>query len=184
MRVTRAQAAENRARILAEAARLFRERGLGGVGVDALGEAAGMTHGSLYSQFGSKEGLAAAAVAHAMAQGLLAQPAEPGAWPEVVRRYLSAAHRDRPGAGCAMAALGCEVARGTPAVRRSFTEGLRARVANVATMLPEAEGIAPEEAAMAAIAGLVGAMVLARAVDDPDFSNRILEATAKRLTEG
>src|SRR4029453_742474 len=59
MRVTKEKAAENRARILAAAARLFRERGLSGVGVDALGEAAGMTHGSLYSQFGSKEGLPA-----------------------------------------------------------------------------------------------------------------------------
>src|SRR5690349_6195733 len=55
MRVTKEKAAENRARILSAAARLFRERGLSGVGVDALGEAAGMTHGSLYSQFGSKE---------------------------------------------------------------------------------------------------------------------------------
>ena len=62
MRVTKEKAAENRARILAAAARLFRERGLSGVGVDTLGEAAGMTHGSLYSQFGSKERLAAEAL--------------------------------------------------------------------------------------------------------------------------
>ena len=63
MRVSKEQAAQNRARILAEAARLFRERGLSGVGVDALTEAAGLTHGSLYSQFGSKERLAAVFIA-------------------------------------------------------------------------------------------------------------------------
>src|ERR1700719_5010874 len=61
MRVTKEKAAENRERILTEAARLFRERGVSAVGMDALAEAAGMTHGSLYSQFDSKEHLAAAA---------------------------------------------------------------------------------------------------------------------------
>ena len=54
MRVTKEKAAENRERILTEAARLFRERGVSAVGMDALAEAAGMTHGSLYSQFDSK----------------------------------------------------------------------------------------------------------------------------------
>ena len=67
MRVSKEQAAGNRERILTEAARLFRERGLSGVGVDALTEAAGLTHGSLYSQFGSKERLAAEALDHAVA---------------------------------------------------------------------------------------------------------------------
>src|SRR6516225_9624461 len=66
MRVSKKKAAENRERILAEAARLFRERGLSGVGVDALTDAAGLTHGSLYSQFGSKERLAAEALSHAL----------------------------------------------------------------------------------------------------------------------
>ena len=62
MRVSKEKVAENRERILKEAARLIRERGISGVGVDALTEAAGLTHGSLYSQFGSKERLAAEAL--------------------------------------------------------------------------------------------------------------------------
>src|ERR1700722_11842515 len=66
MRVSKEKAAENRERILTEAARLFRERGLSGVGVDALTDAAGLTHGSLYSQFGSKDRLAAEALSHAL----------------------------------------------------------------------------------------------------------------------
>jgi len=61
MRVTKEKVAENRERILTEAARLFRERGVSAVGMDALADAAGMTHGSLYSQFDSKEHLAAEA---------------------------------------------------------------------------------------------------------------------------
>ena len=69
MRVSKEKAAENRERILTEAAWLFREHGLSGVGVDALTNAAGLTHGSLYSQFGSKERLAAEALNHAALTG-------------------------------------------------------------------------------------------------------------------
>src|SRR5438132_9992216 len=67
MRVSKEKAAENRERILKAASRLMRERGISGVGVDALTEAAGMTHGSLYSQFGSKERLVEEAVGYAIA---------------------------------------------------------------------------------------------------------------------
>jgi TetR/AcrR family transcriptional regulator, transcriptional repressor for nem operon len=66
MRVSKKKAAENRKRILTEAARLFREHGLSGIGVDALTEAAGLTHDSLYGQFGSKDRLAAEALSHAL----------------------------------------------------------------------------------------------------------------------
>jgi len=66
MRVSKEKAAQNRERILTEAARLFREHGLSGIGVDALTDAAGLTHGSLYSQFGSKERLAVEALGYAL----------------------------------------------------------------------------------------------------------------------
>src|SRR3954447_11994830 len=95
MRVSKEQAAENRARILTETARIIREAGIGGAGVDARPRAAGLTHGSLYSQFGSKERLVAEALDHAMQTSgdrLLAE-LRSGA-PEqglaaVVARYLS-----------------------------------------------------------------------------------------------
>src|SRR5437660_6756057 len=67
MRVSKEKAAENRDRILKAASRLMRERGISGVGVDALTEAAGMTHGSLYSQFGSRERLVEEAVSDVLA---------------------------------------------------------------------------------------------------------------------
>src|SRR5215213_8409318 len=139
MRVSKEKAAENRERILTEAARLFRENGLSGVGVDALTEAAGLTHGSLYSQFGSKERLAAAAVEHALAQSALARiPAEGGPveLAAAIERYLSPRHRDAPGQGCAFAALGCEMPRQGSALRKVFTDGLRERMARFAAMLP------------------------------------------------
>ncbi|MDO9713950.1 TetR/AcrR family transcriptional regulator [Paracraurococcus lichenis] len=186
MRVSKEQAAENRARILAEAARLFRERGLSGVGVDALTEAAGLTHGSLYSQFGSKERLAAAAVEHALTESALSRlPAEggPAELAAAIGRYLSPRHRDAPGQGCAFAALGCEMPRQGPALRKVFTDGLRERVARFAAMLPGRRHEAPEEQALALLAGMIGALILARAVDDPALSDRILAATAAELQD-
>ena len=69
MRVSKEKAAQNRERILTSAARLFREHGIGATGVDSITEDAGLTHGGLYSQFGSKEAIAAEAVRFALARG-------------------------------------------------------------------------------------------------------------------
>jgi TetR/AcrR family transcriptional regulator, transcriptional repressor for nem operon len=191
VKVSRQQAAENRARILTEASRLFRERGLGGVGVDALTEAAGLTHGSLYSRFGSKERLAAEALADALARSAEALPprdaatSAPGAALEaLVSRYLSTRHRDAPGGGCALAALCSEVPRQGPAVRAAFTEGVQSFAARLAAMIEQDEsGAARDDEAFHVLSSLVGALVLARAVDDPALSSRILEATRLRLSD-
>src|SRR6185369_6563363 len=127
MRVSKQQAAENRERILKAASRLMREHGISGVGVDALAEAAGMTHGSLYSQFGSKERLVEEAVAYAIATKGRELP-ERFALDDYVSEYLSPAHRDLPGSGCPFAALGCEMARQGKGVRDRFTAGVRGMI--------------------------------------------------------
>ena len=180
MRVSKEKAAENRERILAEAARLFRERGISGVGVDALTAAAGLTHGSLYSQFGSKERLAAEALGHALSTSS-ARMNDSGTLDDYVARYLSADHRDRRGDGCVMAALAGEIPRQGAAVRRSFTDAVRAMVKRIAGLTPGHRK--SEDAALAIVATMVGALTLARAVDDPDLSGRIL-AAARRLASG
>lgn len=183
MKVSKQQAAENRARIVTEAARLFRERGLSGVGVDALTKAAGLTHGSLYSRFESKEQLAAEALAEALRRGAenLYPPdaaTTPGAFDIVISRYLSPRHRDAPGGGCALAAVGCEVARHGPAMRRVLTEGLQDSVGRLSALLPDQDrpAEAKRDEALAIVAAMVGALILARAVDDPDLSDRVLDA--------
>ncbi|MBE9607235.1 TetR/AcrR family transcriptional regulator [Acetobacteraceae bacterium H6797] len=186
MRVSREQAAENRARIVAEASRLFREKGITGVGVDKLTEAAGLTHGSLYSQFGSKERLAAAALEHALSRGALSRVAESDLPPkeraaQVIDRYLSQAHRDGPGQGCAMAALASEIPRQGEPVRAAFAEGLRSKIESLAALLGESGEAQAHDEAMAMIASLVGALTLARAVDDEALSNKLLTATARSL---
>lgn len=178
MRVTKEKAAENRERILTEAARLFREQGLAGVGVDALTEAAGLTHGSLYSQFGSKERLAAEAVCHALSTSS-ARMGDARTLDDYLTRYLSADHRERRGDGCVMAALAGEIPRQGAATRRGFTDAVRAVVKRIAGLLRGRHKT--EDEALAIVATMVGALTLARAVDDPELSDRILAAARKRL---
>ena len=104
MRVSKEQAAENRERILKAARASCESAASLASGVDALTEAAGMTHGSLYSQFGSKERLVEEALAYAIAAKGQEVP-EVFALSDYVSEYLSAAHRDGPGSGCPLAAL-------------------------------------------------------------------------------
>jgi len=179
MRVTKEKAAENRDRILQAAARLIRERGVAGVGVDALAEAAGLTHGSLYSQFGSKEALAAEALSVALAGNL--ETLERLGLSAYAEGYLSAKHRDAPGEGCALAALGCDMPRESMLLRRRFTEGFRRLTASMSDKLRVSSRQGSDDETLARLATLVGAVILARAVDEPDLSERILAATRASL---
>ena len=142
MRVSKAQAAENRQHILTAAARLFRQRGVSATGVDAIAEDAGLTHGAVYSQFGSKEVIAAEAIRLALDRGshlwqrIAQQQGSQRAFPAIVDRYLSRAHRDDAGRGCVIAALGSEVARQPQSVRDALTAELKHAVEFLAALMP------------------------------------------------
>jgi TetR/AcrR family transcriptional repressor of nem operon len=181
MRVSREQAEANREKILEAAGTLFRERGFDGTAVDEIMRRAGLTHGGFYGHFGSKDDLAAEACARVMSGD---------GWPErisgtpnpsfgaVIRAYLSPRHRDATGRGCLLAAVGSEVVRQPRSVRRAFTQGLRSRVAALQRLLPDPSAAARQEKSLATMAGLVGALMLSRAVDDPKLSDQILKAAA------
>jgi TetR/AcrR family transcriptional repressor of nem operon len=186
MRVSREQMAENRERILETAATLFRERGFDGVGVADVMKAVGLTHGGFYGHFSSKEDLAAQALGrafvhsgHWLAEAKAAEPQAP--MQAIVDRYLSPSHRDDFGHGCPVAALGSDVARQGEASRRAATEGVRAAIKDFSVITP---GTNADERRISAIAGyatLVGALVLARMVDDPALSDEILAAARAAL---
>ena len=183
MRVSKKKAAENRERILKAASRLIRERGISGAGVDALTEAAGMTHGSLYSQFGSKERLVEEALRYAIAASGKTTAGAP-TLDRYISSYLASEHRDQPGQGCPLAALVCEMPRQGPGVRGTFTAGLQGMTRQIGDRMDP--GLKPrqrDERALATIASLIGALVLARAVNDPKLSDDILRATKKQLAE-
>ena len=187
MRVTREQAAESRERIVESASRLFRENGLDGIGVADLMKEAGLTHGGFYGHFSSKEELMAEACTRALEGSVarwqrLSERHPRRALPAIVQSYLSTRHRDDPGAGCAIAALGVDVARQGPAVRLAFTEGLRNMVGMLAAMVAGRTAAARRRQALADYAAMVGAMVLARAVDDPELSEEILRSVSSTIT--
>lgn len=173
MKVSKEQVARNRAHILEAAGRLFREGGFDAIGVDAVMKEAGMTHGGFYGHFESKQDLMARSVAHALEQADESWAAGPVPMAALAAAYLSQDQCDNPGEGCALAALGSDVARQSPAVRRVFTDALRTRIDRLAGVLPGTSPAARRRTAIAAWAGLVGAMVLARAVDDPALSREI-----------
>ena len=186
MRVSREQFAENRQRILEVAGRLFREKGFEGVGVDGIMEEAGLTHGGFYGHFASKDDLAAEITAEVFGREAWLEWLTGKTLPsiaEVVRGYLTPRHRDDPGHGCFAAALGTEVARQPRSVRRAFTGELHRRLEILKDLVPGRSAAARRRQAIAMLAGLVGALILSRAVDDPQFSEEILETVAAAALE-
>ena len=181
MRVTRAEAEKNRERIIETAARLFRERGFDCIRVAKLMKVVGLTHGGFYGHFSSKEDLMAQACEHALKRSLDAfhHAAEHGgenALSTVASAYLSATHRDQPADGCMLAALGAEAARLDSPVRSIFTHGVRSVVDALVQLLPGVSLPKKRERALTIYASMVGAMVLARAVDDADLSEEVLKS--------
>ena len=186
MRVSREKTAENRARILSAAARLFRERGIDGAGVDEVTKAAGLTHGGFYGHFDSKEALVAESIEEALTLSARRWPhnvpAE-DALHSLITRYLSVEHRDAPGRGCPLAALAGEIAHHSTRVRHSFTNGLTEMLNALRELLPLGEPTASERRAIFLLASMVGGITLARAAGDAELSSHILSAVSNELTE-
>lgn len=175
MRVSRQKAMENRQRIVEAAARLFREEGFDGVGVDAIMKEAGLTHGGFYGHFASKDALMAEAMAHA-AERSVAWQERLESLSELATRYLSGRHRIDRANGCVVAALGADAARQSPGLRNAMTAGIRRQLDRIVSLLKRGTPRARRRRAIATYAGLVGALTLARAVDDPALAREILAA--------
>jgi TetR/AcrR family transcriptional regulator, transcriptional repressor for nem operon len=185
--MSREQTAETRARILAVAGKLFREHGFDGIGVADLMKSAGLTHGAFYNHFESKNALASEVSEHVLKQttcawsGIADADGEGGGFEAFVATYLSKSHRDDPASGCLIAALGGDVARQESSVRRAFTAGLRPMIEFLTRHATGRSAAAKRERALATLATLVGTVVLARAVDDGDLSEEVLQAARVAL---
>lgn len=174
MRVSREKAAENREKIVEAAARLFREHGFDGIGVDAIMKEAGLTHGGFYGHFYSKDELAAEAVTKALELGneKMNRFSDLGRY---VSAYLSDRHCADRGDGCGLAALGADAAREGNGVRRAITGYVTERIASIGRLFG-GTAEAKRKRAIATLSGIVGALTIARAVDDPALSREILAA--------
>ena len=173
MRVTQEQMRENRGRILTEASRLFRERGYEAVGVAEVMKAAGLTHGGFYGHFASKEDLLAHAIEHAAAE----KSGSEASLQAFLEAYLSPGHRDDAAGGCPMAALAADVRLRSASARSAMAAGIRANIASVEEALPDPITKDRRREAIGTYAAMLGALVLARAVDDPELSDEILAET-------
>ena len=194
MKVSKTQAAENRAGIVDAAARLYREKGLDGVGIAEITRDAGLTHGGLYRHFASKDALAREACLRAFEwtitplEGLAqadneASPAD--RLQALVDSYLSVSHRDHPGEGCPAAALATDAARAGPEMSEVFAQGVERNIQRFMRVL---EGTPGENRAQTIVmlSSMVGALALARATaaGNPALSEEILQTLRKRLVAG
>jgi TetR/AcrR family transcriptional repressor of nem operon len=186
IKVTKEQSTATRERVLDEAAKSFREHGFGGISVADLMKSVGLTHGGFYGHFKSKEDLMAKACQRSVSSmledwGRLAEGATAKPLDAITTYYLSAEHRDQPGTGCLMAALGSDVSRQSAPVRRAVTESLHSVLGFLMRLVPGKSAPAKREKTIVLFASLVGALVAARAVNDRQLSEEILETVLRTM---
>jgi AcrR family transcriptional regulator len=149
---------------------------------------AGLTHGGFYAHFESREAMLAEAADRAGADGMdmlarVAAAAPPKrALEALLRAYLSKKHVESVETGCAIAALGSEIPRQAPKIRRVATRRIKEMIDLVARQSPDWGQPGAHERALVSVATALGALVLARAVDDPQLSDAVREAALNHLT--
>jgi TetR/AcrR family transcriptional repressor of nem operon len=182
MRYSREHKLETHARIVKRASVKLREKGAHGIGVADLMKDAGLTHGGFYAHFDSREALVIEAFAHAMDRSterwrkLAEQTAPDQRMAAIVDGYLTPAHRDDPGHGCAIPTLGAEIARESPKTRKAFAGKLEEMIDAFAAQIPDVPRKAARRQATAAIATMMGTLVMARVAGNGEFSEEILNA--------
>jgi TetR/AcrR family transcriptional repressor of nem operon len=188
MRYSREHKLETHARIVKKASVRLREKGAHGIGVADLMKDAGLTHGGFYAHFDSREALVIEAFADAMDRGTerwrkLGEQTPPDKrLATIVGSYLSALHRDDPGHGCAIPTLAAEIARESPRTRKAFAAKLEQMIDVLAAQIPLPRKAARKQA-MAAMATMMGTMVLARVAGNGEFSDEILGAGRDAVLE-
>lgn len=174
MKVSREQMKANRQRILTEAGRLFREKGFDAVGVAEVMNAAGLTHGGFYGHFSSKDDLIAQTVGH-MFEPTDSKQAEGADLAAFMDAYLSPRHRQGVAAGCPTAALVADIRRQGPEARNALTSGVRAQIERIGAAISDKPSPETRRDATGAWATMVGAVIMARTIDDDALADQILQ---------
>ncbi len=175
-------------RIVAVAARVIRRSGYDGTGVADIMKEAGLTHGAFYAHFASREAMLAEAAGRACAESaaaaadVVAQVPADQALAAMLAAYLSRDHQNHAEGGCPLAALGSETPRQAAEVRRVTTRHIKEVVDLIARQSPDWGRPEAHQQALNALSTMVGALVLARAVDDPALSDSLREAALTHLT--
>ena len=190
MRYSPEHKSTTRRRIVAAASEAFREKGVDGTGVDEVMRRAGLTHGGFYAHFHSKLELLAEACAEAFDAALdnlerIAGQQSPAQRARVlIDSYLSRHHRDNPGSGCLIVAVGADMARFSGAGREGYSRGFERHLDRLCAALRLSDD--PEmnrDRVNHLMRSLVGALLFARAVDDPQRSAALLLSARRTLRE-
>lgn len=182
MRYSKEHKQETHARIVKKASVRLREKGAHGIGVADLMKEAGLTHGGFYAHFDSREALVIEAFAYAMDRSTerwrkVAEETPPEKrLATIVESYLTPVHRDDPGHGCAVPTLGAEIARESPKTRKAFAAKLEQMVDMMADQILDMPRKAARKQAVAALATMMGTLVLSRIAGNGEFSDEILSA--------
>jgi TetR/AcrR family transcriptional repressor of nem operon len=182
MRYSKEHKQETHARIVKKASVRLREKGAHGIGVADLMKEAGLTHGGFYAHFDSREALVIEAFAYAMDRATerwrkvaeLTPPEKRLA--TIVDNYLTATHRDDPGHGCAVPTLGAEIARESPKTRKAFAAKLEQMIDMMADQILDVPRKTARKQAVAALATMMGTLVMSRIAGAGEFSDEILAA--------
>jgi TetR/AcrR family transcriptional repressor of nem operon len=182
---SKAEKAESHDRIVQTAAARFREAGVEGVGVADLMQQAGLTHGGFYRHFASRDALVAEAIERALSEGARAIDAvanrEGASLAALVDAYLSDAHRDGVATSCAVTTLAADVARCNGRARTAYTRQVGAYLDLLGKLIQGDTPGARRAKAITALSALVGAISMARAVNDEALSHEILRSAAQEL---
>jgi TetR/AcrR family transcriptional repressor of nem operon len=173
-------------RIVEAAAAQIRRDGIDAVRVSELMREAGLTHGGFYRHFDSREQLIEEAIDTALTEGSRRTDTAAGvdrgaALAQIIEGYLSKAHRDNPQAGCGVAALPADVSRGGSRARQAYGQQVRRYIDRLVGLVAPAEPDPKRDEAVLILSALVGAVSMARAVDDAELSDEILRRTGRAL---
>lgn len=180
MRYSKEHKQETHARIVKKASVRLREKGAHGIGVADLMKEAGLTHGGFYAHFDSREALVIEAFAYAMDRAterwrkMAEQTPSEKRFSAIVESYLTPLHRDDPGHGCAVPALGAEIARESPKTRKAFAAKLEQMIDMMADQISGVPPKAARKQAIATVATMMGTLVLSRIAGSGEFSDEIL----------
>jgi TetR/AcrR family transcriptional regulator, transcriptional repressor for nem operon len=180
MGYSKSDKAETHTRIVSVAAKRFRELGLEGIGVADVMKEAGVTVGGFYKHFGSRDELVVEALAAAF-KDLDVWEEHTADMAHLLQNYLTEAHRDVPGTGCAMGALVGDMTRGSKSARALYTARVKRSLAFFSALLPSNPPSDKRGRALLILSALLGAINLSRAVSDPNLSREILHGVREEL---
>lgn len=189
MRYSKEHKVQTHARIVKRASVKLREKGAHGIGVADLMKEAGLTHGGFYAHFDSRDALVIEAVTHAMDRStekwrkLSAETSPDKRLSKIVNSYLGTDHRDNPGQGCAVPALAAEIARESTKTRRAFAGRMEQLIDLLADQYEGLPRKAARKQAMAALATMMGSLVMARVSGNSELSDEILKSGRDAVLE-